>query len=151
MSFSLTLTARLIGLVIMNREQVPDLVTAQSSEKGVRKESISSFAPLRFTIKLVPCLCHRLYNACTVQTRAFCVAWQRQGLMYLKSMPQMHQSQGAKVGQCVELSSEGCDSPLSCALLFLSFVHTVHTHTHNQDIHTVRSCRLSKSKLLSFR
>lgn len=54
--------------------------------------------------------------------------------MHLKSMPQMHQSQGAKVGQCVELSSEGCGSPLSCALLF--FFSLIHTAVHTQSGHS---------------
>lgn len=70
-----------------------------------------------------PPLCHCLYNLCTVQRRADCFALQRQGLMHLKSMPQMHQSQGTKVGQCVELSSES-DSTLRCAFFFFSLVFT---------------------------
>lgn len=36
-------------------------------------------------------------------------------VMHLKCTTQLQQSQGAKVGQCVEPSCEGCDSPLSCA------------------------------------
>lgn len=36
----------------------------------------------------------------------------------------MHQSQGAKVGQCAELSGEGCDSPLSRAPIVFSLEHT---------------------------
>lgn len=36
-------------------------------------------------------------------------------VVHLKCTIQLQQSQGAKVGQCVEPSCEGCDSPLSCS------------------------------------
>lgn len=38
--------------------------------------------------------------------------------MHLKCTIRLQRSQGAKVGQCVEPSCEGCDSPLSCAYPF---------------------------------
>lgn len=76
-------------------------------------------------------------STCSVQTCAFCSAWQKWGLMRLKSMPQMRQSQRAKVGQCVEVCTEGCDSPLSCAAVPFSLVHSTHTyHSHRPSLNS---------------
>lgn len=72
------------------------------------------------------CIVYFSHLCCLRDTYVFSVAWPRESLQQLKkeSCSKCTEVRGVKVGQCAELSGEGCDSPLSCAPIFCSLERT---------------------------